>query len=141
MRTEVAHRTESESLLVVCGRGRRLAVALAEVVRLEEFSATSFQRAGAREVFPYRDGLLPLIRLGDGLSDRVTVVVHAGCGRDLGLLVDGLIDVFDLDGSLDRSTATVGVHGSAVMFGRVTDVIDVAALARSAGLFDDAAPC
>ena len=122
------------ALLIVKSRDRRLALPLGEVSRLEEFAASAVERAGGFEVVQYRNGLLPVLRLGDGLFERVTVVVHSGGGRDIGLLVDGIVDVIDVEHSIDTSTATTGVRGSTVIFGHVTDIIDVAALAAEAGM-------
>ncbi len=126
--------SSKRALLIVKSRERRLALPLGEVSRLEEFAASAVERAGGFEVVQYRNGLMPVLRLGDGLAERVTVVVHSGAGRDIGLLVDGIVDVIDVEPAIDTTTATTGVRGSTVIFGHVTDIIDVAALAADAGL-------
>jgi len=122
------------SVLVVRGRERRLALPLNEVSRLEEFAASSIERAGLLEVVQYRGRMLPLLRLADPMSDRVTVVVQCGGAREVGLLVDGIVDIVEIDSVVDTTSSTFGVHGSMVIHGMTTDLIDVAALAEQAGL-------
>ena len=127
-------------LLARLGVDRRVAVSLALVARLEELSASKIERAAGREVVQYRDRLLPLIRLGDALgalpsepADKLHVIVYSAGERDLGLVVDGILDVIEEPAVLSLQDAHHGVLGSAVLGGKVTDVVDVAAIAASAG--------
>ncbi|MEP6860395.1 MAG: chemotaxis protein CheA [Deltaproteobacteria bacterium] len=145
-------------LLARLGADRRIAVSLEHVARLEELSTATIERAAGREVVQYRDGLLPLIRLGDALgampsepdksgegparsaaedgakeNDRIHVIVYSSGDRDLGLVVDGILDVIEERAALSTKGAHHGLLGSAVLDGKVTDVVDVAAIAASAG--------
>jgi two-component system chemotaxis sensor kinase CheA len=127
-------------LLARLGLDRRVAVSLALVARLEELSVSKIERASGREVVQYRDRLLPLIRLGEALgavpsepTDKLHVIVYSSGDRDLGLVVDGILDVIEEPAVLSSRDAHHGVLGSAVLGGRVTDVVDVAAIAASAG--------
>jgi two-component system chemotaxis sensor kinase CheA len=56
------------------------------------------------------------------------VVVYGASGRNVGLIVDNILDVVDELYALDRQTARRGVIGSAVIQQRITDVVDVAGL-------------
>src|SRR5688572_10348582 len=74
-------------LVVAAGGGRRLAVPLDEVARLEDFPVAALERAGHYEVVQYRDALLPLVRIGDALGlpsdggvDQLSVVVYTSGG-------------------------------------------------------------
>jgi two-component system chemotaxis sensor kinase CheA len=127
-------------LLARLGVDRRVAVSLDLVARLEELSVTRIERAAGREVVQYRDRLLPLIRLGDALgampmepADKIHVIVYSSGDRDLGLVVDGILDVIEEPAVLSTRDAHHGLLGSAVLGGKVTDVVDVAAIAASAG--------
>jgi len=122
------------------GGDRRVAISLDSVVRLEQFAAADIERASGREVLQYRDRLLPLIRLGDALgampappTDPVHVIVYTCEERNLGLVVDGIVDVIDALAALSTIDAQAGVMGSAVLGGKVTDVVDVTAIAVMAG--------
>jgi two-component system chemotaxis sensor kinase CheA len=126
-------------MLIVRGRDRRLAVPLSEVARLEELPASAVERAGHLEVIQYRDRLLPLVRLGESGSNRLTIVVHSATGSPLGLVVDSIVDVVEVDPELDRTTAAPGIRGSAVIGGHATDVLDVYGLAIASGVLTGAA--
>jgi two-component system, chemotaxis family, sensor kinase CheA len=120
--------------------GSRLAVPLSVVARLEEFPRKLVETAGGREVVQYRQQLLPLIRLGEVLSpgtketvhDPMQVVVYSENGRSVGLVVDRILDIVEESLTIQRSSTTLGVLGSAVVQQRVTDLVDVPAIIRQA---------
>lgn len=126
--------SERQTLLVVgVGEDRQAALALADVARLEEFPATTLEWASGREVVQYRDEILPLVRLSDALgtggydppAETLNVVVHAVEGKSVGLLVGRIVDIVEQEVRLDGRHERPGLLGSAVISGRVTDVLDV----------------
>lgn len=128
---------QTETLLVVgVGGRRRMAIHLSAVNRLEEFDEAELERAGGTEVVQYRGRILPLIRVGslvDGPlessgSDRLQVVVHDDGRETVGLVVDQILDIVEETVLLDRGRPGRGLLGSAIVQGRVTDVVDVPAL-------------
>jgi two-component system chemotaxis sensor kinase CheA len=128
-------------LLVQLGGGRRVAIPLDQVARLEEFPSASLERASGAEVVQYRDRLLPLVRLGaalgcleEGNGDKLRVVVYSTGLDDVGLVVDDIDDVVEQRIEITRASTQLGLFGSAVIDGRVTDVVDVPSLAESLGL-------
>jgi len=140
---EVAGGSERRPLLLFqYGASGRMAIDLAAVARLEEFPLDSVEIAGNQEAVQYRGQIMPLVRLADILNTRhapdgregplQVVVVHAAEGRNVGLVVDRILDIADESYALDRQTSYHGVLGSAVIQRRVTDVVDVAALIASA---------
>ncbi len=141
--SESACASERQPLLLLQhGASGRMAIDLAAVARLEEFSIDSLEIAGDRETVQYRGQIMPLLRLADVLGSRhapaalregsvQVVVVRAAQGRDVGLVVDRILDIVDESYALDRQTARHGVLGSAVIQQRVTDVVDVAGLIAS----------
>ncbi len=120
----------------------RLAIPLGEVVRLEEVEPARIERTGAGEAMQYRGQILPLVRLSSALverrvaprgdpgepPERLHVVVQSLGGRDVGLVVESVLDVVDEAVVLDSSRARPGVAGCAVIQGRITEVLDTSAL-------------
>lgn len=120
----------SESVLVVSGGSdRRVAVALSDVARLEEFDPSVIEVSGGREVVQYRGELLPLVQLGElgpfGYAETsggpVVVVVLAWRGRQVGLVVDAIVDIAEAGPLLDAD----GSGQAMVVLDRVTEVLDV----------------
>ena len=76
-----------------------------------------------------------IMRLKKSVYAPEEVLVTQGeSGLQMFFILDGIVDVIDVEPTLDTSTATPGVRGSTVILGQVTDVIDVAALAADAGI-------
>jgi two-component system chemotaxis sensor kinase CheA len=125
---------EAQSLLVLgVGEGRRVALPLDLVARLEEFSPEVVERAGEAEVVQYREDILMLFRLSELIgvtSDRpedalMPVVVTKVGDKTVGLVVDEIVDIVEERLDLKQAGATQGVRGSAVISGRVTSILDV----------------
>ncbi|MGB9236901.1 MAG: chemotaxis protein CheW, partial [Terriglobales bacterium] len=130
-------------LLFQHGARGRMAIDLAAVARLEEFSSDLLEIAGDQESVQYRGQIMPLVRLAAVLGSRhecaparegllQVVVVHSENGRNVGLVVDRILDIVDESYTVDRQTARQGVLGSAVIHRRITDILDVTGLIASA---------
>ncbi|MEZ4653723.1 MAG: chemotaxis protein CheW [Candidatus Eisenbacteria bacterium] len=123
-------------LLVGVGEHGRMAIPLSAVARLEEFSGSTIERTGRDEVVQYRGNILPLLRLSSVLpesgssheADPMPVVVYSEDDRSVGLVVDRIIDIVEESVVLQRRSGRSGVLGSAIIQGRVTDVLDVRGL-------------
>ncbi|HET6574182.1 MAG TPA: chemotaxis protein CheW, partial [Fimbriiglobus sp.] len=149
---------DRQTVLLFTADGGRMAIPLTAVARLEEFPRSAVERAGGRDVVQYRGEILPLVpvtlflrklrrRNGpDGEprrrrvsgppspsgSDKLPVVVIAGSGRRVGLIVGRIIDIVEeavVTCSPDRRP---GVLFTAVVQGRVTEFLDVEWIVRSA---------
>jgi two-component system chemotaxis sensor kinase CheA len=146
---------DRQALLLFATRGGgRMAIPLSQVARLEEFPRSALERVGPQDVVQYRNEILPLIHVSRALSarrrpvnngrvgnrrraavstaaqatDTVQVVVYAGKGRRVGLVVDQILDVVE-EALTSRSAAhRPGVLFTAVVQGRVTEFLDVEAL-------------
>ena len=120
-------------LVLEVGNGRRAALPLAEISRLEEFEPERVEWSGRTEVAQYRGGILPLIRLAEAIglntsttaTDQLSIVVHGEGPDRVGIVVDRVIDVVDTARSHTAVGARPGVLGSAVVRDRVTDLVDV----------------
>jgi two-component system chemotaxis sensor kinase CheA len=131
-------RTRDALLVASVGNDRQVAIPLATVSRLEEFPAASIEHVGGRELVRYRDQVLPLIRpagLLGGAGTRVghgvvAVVVCSTRGRSVGLVVDAILDVVE-DGLSGRDNLDgAGLHGTAVVRDRITELLDVEQIVR-----------
>jgi two-component system chemotaxis sensor kinase CheA len=128
-----------EMLLVFsAGKDRQMAIPLSTVHRVEEFETSALEYLGDRLVVQYRGGILALIDLANLLEpgnapvgNRLTVVVCSIEGRLLGLFVEEILDVADFPPSFESCAGEQGVLGSAIVGGRVTSLIDLAARVRT----------
>lgn len=135
-------------VLEVAG-GRRAALPLAAVARLEEFPVERVERSGTAEVVQYREGLLPLVRLAPaiGLTDtasthrtdgQVSVVVHEVTEGDthhaVGIVIDRVVDVVETVAVRSEVGSRTGVIGSAVVQDKVTDLVDLDAVIARCGV-------
>ena len=145
----VAHsheRSSDSQTLLLCrsGGGNRLAIPLAIVARLEEFSDTEVEQAGAQEVVQYRGEIMPLIRLSNMLpssgmgygmeeeeNDKIQVVVYSHQKRSVGLVVDKIIDIVEDSLEVQRESHHTGVLCSVVIQDRVTDLVDIEGVVRA----------
>ncbi len=129
-------------LLFDVGAGGRMAIPLSMVARLEEFPRSQVERSGSQEVVQYRGQILPLIRVADYVraaagadsqgGDLMQVVVYSEQGRSVGLVVGSINDIVEEAVTVKRDAAGDGILGSAVIQNKVTDLLDVAAVIRSA---------
>ena len=122
-------------LLVKVGSQGRVAIPVSHVARLEEMPAKVKESAAGQEVVQYRGAILPVLRLGTLLATcgykvedqdgtfQMVVVTHKG--RQVGIMVDRIMDILDVTlGPLTRSEQP-GILGSAVVQERVTDLLDI----------------
>ena len=127
---------DAEGLLVVeVAPGHRAALPLAAVSRLEELPTATVERAGPADVVQYRDGILPLLHLAPligledagpaGREDVLSVVVHDSWSGPVGIVIDRVLDVVEERYVVTDVGRRAGVLGSAVVQGRVTELVDL----------------
>ena len=130
-------------LLFQYGENGRMAVDLALVARLEEFSRHTIEVAGQQEVVQYRGQIMPLVRVSEVLEGKyrqaapsgqesLQVVVYSDKGRSVGLVVERILDIVEESLVIERHTGRRGILGSAVIQKRVTDILDVPGLIAAA---------
>jgi two-component system chemotaxis sensor kinase CheA len=127
-------------LLFRLGQDHRMAIPLSLVARLEEFQRHDVERAGRHRVVQYRGRILPLLPLaellgepsGDDSSDSLQVVVYTHGGRDVGLVVENIVDIVEETLTVHRRQRQEAVYGTAVIQEKVTDLVDVRALIEDA---------
>ena len=126
----------------------RMAVPLSLVTRLEEFPCSAIEKTGNQEVVQYRGSILPLVRISALLTERrrkarnapsrtasqdgkVQVVVYSDHENSIGLIVDRILDIVEENLAILQDSARVGIRGSAVIQGRVAEILDLENLVRS----------
>ena len=129
-------------LLLGVGESQQIAIPLSSVARLEEFPRDEIELSGSNEVIQYREQIMPLLRVGDLLQiesittamETVKVVVYSVNDRNVGLIVDHILDVVDESVLMQKTCRRPGISGSAIIQERVTDFLDVDSLLVTAGL-------
>jgi two-component system chemotaxis sensor kinase CheA len=138
---------EKQTLLLFTGPGDgRMAVALERVGRLEEFPVSTIERAGGIDVVQYRGEILPLMFLSELLeerrslarlasaapkavnSDRLQGIVYSSDGKCVGLVIDRILDIVEEMIQIKSPPSRFGVLFTAVIQGRVTELLDMPAL-------------
>jgi two-component system chemotaxis sensor kinase CheA len=138
-RTRAKESTKEPLLLFRSGTTSRMAIPLRAVARLEEFARSRVERVGREHVVQYRGEILPLVYLSevfgeDGRQgDTLQVVVHTYDGKNVGFVVDAIEDVVEEEFTATRRGGRSGILGSAVIQGRVTELLDADALRGIAG--------
>ncbi len=126
-------RTEDRSpmlLFRMTAQGAPAAVPLGLVARIEELTPSQIESSSGRPVMQYRGRLMPLIELdparaASGAADAVvSVLVFVDRDRCMGLMVHEIVDVVEERLKVEVSAGRPGLLGTAVIAGRVTDVID-----------------
>ncbi|MGC8550417.1 MAG: chemotaxis protein CheW [Acidobacteriaceae bacterium] len=130
-------------LLFRAGRFDRLAVPLSLVARLEEVESERVERASGRAVLHYRGDILPLVSLRSVLdpdreddsftASRLQVIVFADGARRIGVVVDHIDDILYEAYTVKRRGSIRGLLGSAVIGGKITDLLDLHALVEASG--------
>ena len=143
---------EKQTFLLFAGPGdSRMAIPLSTLARLEEFPVAQVEMSGSQWVTQYRGQILPLIRLNVMLEERrnklrtmqvppapgsgpIQVLVLNHDGRSFGLVVERILDIVE-DRADVRSAATrASVLYSVLIGDRVTELLDIPAILRSADL-------
>jgi two-component system chemotaxis sensor kinase CheA len=134
---------QKQTMLVFqCGEEGRMAMDLSLVARLEEFKAETIEKAGDGHVVQYRGQIMPLVRVSEALGMHASenpkqpgsmqVVVYSEQGRSLGLVVEKILDIVEEEIIARQPFKRNGLLGSAVIQQRVTDLLDVRGLIRTA---------
>lgn len=136
--------SDRETLLIFgVDEDDRIAIPLSEVARLEEFKRSDVERSGEQDVVQYRGEIMPLIYLKKILKGEDSVaegsekelmqaVVYTKNERSVGLVVERIIDIVDETVTVKRGANRPGVLGTIVVQDRVTDLLDVENIVRTA---------
>ena len=113
--------------------GRRVALPLADVVRLEQYRQAEVQTVGARRVVRRGDTFTPLHDADEllgqapaGAANPVNVVVVDGVQGGYGVAVQSIVDVLEAESPLQPGLSVRGVAGTRALGGIATEVLDLA---------------
>ncbi len=125
-------------LLFSAGDATPKAVPLGLVSRLDDLPVDRIEHSGGAPVVQYRGRLMPLLSMAGAApaangAGRQTVLVFSEGERSLGLMVDAILDVVEEPLSLQGGADRPGFLGTAVIAGKVTEVIDTGWWLRQAG--------
>ena len=121
--------------------GRRIAVPVDTVVRLEKFDGQELQAVAGKRLVRRGDLFTPVVDadmlLGtqaaeEGAGSVSLVVLDGRCGG-IGIAVRQILDVAAADSMLQPSIAAPGVAGTFAIGGIATELLDLAALVPTAG--------
>jgi two-component system chemotaxis sensor kinase CheA len=144
-RAAAAETERQRMLLASIGGGRRVAIPLDTVTRLEQVRADSVEKVGNREVVQYRGAILPIVRLdrhlgvyGEADREVLQVIVYADHGRSVAIVVEQILDIVDGEAAVRSDIDDLGLLGSAVLGDKVTELLDVRAaiLAADPAFYD-----
>ncbi len=133
VREQVAARAEkggekTSLLLFRAGGEGPKAVPLALVARLEEVELQKIEESNGKPVVQYRGKLMPLVTIDPGYrlgkEGRQPVLVFADGERNMGLVVDEILDIVEEQLTVELAAERQGYIGSAIVAGKATDVID-----------------
>jgi two-component system chemotaxis sensor kinase CheA len=136
-------------LVAGIGSGRRVAIPLSSVTRLENIPTSKVELVGSREMVQYRGQILPLVRLDRHLgamserqTDDLVVVVYSAGDRSVAIVVDEIIDIVDETSDVHSDIDDPGLLGSTLIRDRIVEVLDVrsAILAADPRFYTDPAP-
>ncbi len=141
---------EKQTFLLFAGPDdSRMAIPLSTLARLEEFPVAQVEMSGNQWVTQYRGQILPLIRLNVVLEERrnklralqappaadsgpIQVLVLNHDGKTFGLVVERILDIVEDRADVKSAATRASVLYSVVIGDRVTELLDIPAILRSA---------
>jgi two-component system chemotaxis sensor kinase CheA len=139
-RLEADHAEATRDRYLVCrtGMGRRVAVPLHDVTRLESLAPSDLEAVAGRHVVRRGGGFTPVIDVDALLGSRteppapaLQLVVLGTAAGNVGLAVRQIVDVAAAESPLQAGLGAVGVAGSLSLGGLATEVLDLAAATAS----------
>lgn len=131
-RSAPAAELDTVTLLVMRARdlGMR-AVPLSLVTRLEEVDAGAIEWLGPRPMLQYHGRLIPIVYLDEDAvplrSGPQALVIVADGERVMGLAVHEIVDIVDVALDIRPVASRPDLVGSAIVRGRATEIVDIAA--------------
>lgn len=117
-------------LLFRAGAGAPKAVPLALIARLEQLDRKTIEFSDQKPMVQYRGKLMPLAPVvangamaKEGLQP---VLVFTDQNKNMGLIVDEIVDIVDDQVHVDLSSGRPGYLGTSIISGKATDIIDAA---------------
>jgi two-component system chemotaxis sensor kinase CheA len=126
-----SYRPEMEKTCIVllrAGAGGLKALPLSLVMRIEEVDLAHLSRAGDAFVMPHENRILPVIPASNDIvfEDRAyPILVLAGAGQAVGLLVEEVVDVLEEALDLQMPGVDERIVGVANLRGEIVELLDI----------------
>lgn len=127
--------SDSQSLLIVGnGKDEQMAIPLTLISRIERIKATDIAITGGRRNIHYRNTSLPLfgveevanVSYRDESKELCYVVVFTICDREVGILMNEIIDIIETSALIDDTThKQPGIIGSLIIEQQITLLLDL----------------
>ncbi len=149
---EIAQKTAyKQTFLLFTGPDdAQMAIPISTLDRLEELPASQVEQSGTQWVAQYRGRILPLVHLGYALEERrkerrrpkpvaekgasYSVLVCNNEGQRVGIAVERVLDIVEDAAEMRYPASRAGILYSAVINGRVTELLDIPALLQAGGV-------
>ncbi len=115
-------------VLLRAGAGALKALPLSLVMRIEEVDGSKLSRSGDAFLMPHENRLLPVIPASDDMvigSRAYPILVLAGAGQAVGLLVEEVVDVLEEALDLQMSGVDEKIVGIANLRGQIVELLDM----------------
>ena len=126
--SEIGSSDKIELLIFRAGNDELKAVPLSLVARLEELDVSNIEYSNGIPLVQYRGHLMPMLSIDPNFqipeSGRQPILVFTDRDRNMGLMVDQIIDIVEDHLKVEIEGSAAGVLGSAVVADKATDVID-----------------
>jgi two-component system chemotaxis sensor kinase CheA len=134
----VALEGQQSMLVFKAGSDAPCALPVSMVARLETVERAKIELVGGSEVLQYRGHIMPVLRPESVLpigqapesEDGLQRMIVFDFGAPVGLAVNAIVDVTDVDASKAAKSELPHVLGTAVCFGKTTMLVDVFGLVR-----------
>jgi len=129
--SQVKRDADRQSLLLFqVGDESPKAVPLSLVARLEQVDRKAIEYSNGSPMIQYCGKLMPLVPVGVNVvmskEGMQTIVVFADQDKNMGLLVDRIIDIVEDTLHVDLTSRRPGLLGTSIISGKATDIIDAA---------------
>ena len=126
--TFTPEREQTRFVLLRAGDGPRKALPLSLIMRIEEIPAEALKPAGDAFVILHEDRLLPVIPASAAMTLRKAaypLLILAGAGQALGLLVDEIIDVAEHHLALQSAGPDPRILGAFSFDNEIVELLDI----------------
>jgi len=124
--------TAERLLIAGVGAGRRVAIPMSMVTRLEMIAVGRIESVGTREVVQYRGQIIPLMRLArylgtyaDEERPELPVAVYSRAGHSVAIVMDEIIDIVEQHEPIRSDINDHGFVGSVVVKDQIVGLLDV----------------
>ncbi len=122
-------RRKTSIIMLRAGGGALKALPLSLVMRIEEVDSSCLSRSGDVYVMPHEGRLLPVMLASEDMRIQARaypLLVLAGAGQAVGLLVEDVVDVLDAPLDLQMSGVDERIVGVANLRGAIVELLDIA---------------